>query len=176
MAYVRKQYIQSDSVNQLEDSYRNQLNSKPGAYQSAHRNQITDVMGKIQGREAFRYDLENDALYRQYRDQYVRQGQQAMMDTMGQAAAMTGGYGNSYAQTAGQQTYHSYLQELNSQIPELYALALEKYQMEGEDLLAQYQILAQQDQADYRQYRDEVSDWEAESNRLYQQYQYILTL
>ena len=56
------------------------------------------------------------------------------MDTMGQAQAMTGGYGNSYAQTVGQQTYQGYLQGLNDQVPALYQLALDKYNSEGNQL------------------------------------------
>ena len=84
-----------------------------GQYQSPWQTQLNDTISKILNREKFSYDLNGDALYQQYKDQYVNQGQQAMMDTMGQAQAMTGGYGNSYAQTVGQQTYQGYLQQLN---------------------------------------------------------------
>ena len=71
--------------------------------------------------------MNSDALYQQYRDLYTQQGQMAMMDTMGQAAAMTGGYGNSYAQTAGQQMYNQYLGKLNEVVPELYQQAYNRY-------------------------------------------------
>ena len=57
-----------------------------------------DIYDRIVNREKFSYDLNSDMLYQQYKDQYTLQGKLAMMDTMGQAAAMTGGYGNSYAQ------------------------------------------------------------------------------
>lgn len=170
MAYVKKEYVQSDAVTQLQDAYNKQLSGKPGAYTSQYQQQIDALLGKIQGRKEFQYDPGQDALYRQYRDQYVRQGRQAMMDTMGQAAAMTGGYGNSYAQTAGQQTYQAYLQGLGDRVPELYALALEKYRTEGGDLRAAYEMLSQQEQAAYQQYKDQLADWNDETGRLYQQY------
>ena len=48
-------------------------------------------------REDFQYDVNADALYQQYKDRYVELGKDAMEDTMGQAAALTGGYGSSYA-------------------------------------------------------------------------------
>ena len=56
-------------------------------------------------------------LYRQYESAYRRGGKQAMEDTMANAAALTGGYGNSYASTAGNQAYQSYLAELNQILP-----------------------------------------------------------
>ena len=152
-------YEKSDVVKQAEAMLQQQLGNKPGAYQSAWQTQLDDTLNKILNREKFTYDLNGDALYQQYKDQYVTQGQMAMMDTMGQAAAMTGGYGNSYAQTAGQQTYQGYLQQLNDRIPELYQLALDQYNREGQELYNQYGLFADRDQQDYGRYRDSVSDY-----------------
>ena len=42
-----------------------------------------------------------------------------MKDTMGQAAALTGGYGSSYAESSAQQQYDAYLQQLGDIVPEL---------------------------------------------------------
>lgn len=163
-------YQESDAVKQAQALLNQQLAQKPGAYQSAWQTQLDDTIKKILNREKFSYDLNGDALYQQYKGQYMAQGQQAMMDTMGQAQAMTGGYGNSYAQTAGQQTYQGYLQQLNDKVPELYQLALDKYQMEGQDLINQYSMLGAQEELDYGRYRDQVSDYTTELNRLQNQY------
>jgi hypothetical protein len=143
-----------------------QLANKPGEYQSAWQAQLDDTLQRILNREKFSYDLNGDALYQQYKDQYMLQGQQAMMDTMGQAAAMTGGYGNSYAQTVGQQTYQGHLQQLNDRVPELYQLALSQYNREGEDLYNQYAMFADRENQDYGRYRDEKSDYYADLDRL----------
>lgn len=159
-------YEKSDTVKQAEALLQQQLASKPGAYESQWQTQLDDTLNKILNREKFTYDLNGDALYQQYKDQYVQQGQQAMMDTMGQAAALTGGYGNSYAQTAGQQTYQGYLQQLNERIPELYQLALDQYNREGEELYNQYGLYADRDDRDYGRYRDTVSDYYTELDRL----------
>jgi hypothetical protein len=90
---------------------------------------------------------------------------------MGQAAAMTGGYGNSYGQSVGQQAYQGYLQQLNDKVPELYQLALSKYQMEGDALMDQYGILGAKEEQEYGRHRDQVGDWERELARLQGQYQ-----
>lgn len=98
------------------------------------------LLAELNGRPAFSYDPEEDPLYAQYRKRYIRQGRQAMEDTMGKAAALTGGYGNSYAETAAQQAYGKYLDELNDSLPELYALARESYDRETDDLLSRYKL------------------------------------
>ena len=161
---------QSDAVTKAQEMLQNQLSNKPGQYTSQWQSQLNDVMGKILNREKFSYDLNGDALYKQYKDQYTNQGKMAMMDTMGQASAMTGGDGNSYAQNVGQQAYQGYLQQLNNKIPELYNLALSKYQMEGDDLARQYSMLGTQENQDYNRYRDAVSDYNTELSRLQSAY------
>lgn len=144
---------------------------KPGAYASKWTDKISGSLDKILNRKDFTYDINGDALYQQYKDRYVQQGKMAMMDTLGQAAALTGGYGNSYAQMAGQQAYGNYLNGLNDKIPELYQLALDKYSQEGDSLYKQYSLLSAQEGQDYDRYKDGQGlyqqEWE-NALRLYQ--------
>lgn len=86
------------------------------------------------GRETFSYDPQKDPAYNLYKEQYLEQGRLAMEDAQGRAAALTGGYGNSYAETAGQQAYQSYVQKLAAVLPELYKSAYDRYESEGEAL------------------------------------------
>ncbi len=126
-------------------------------------------------REDFQYDFNADALYHHYKDQYTRQGKAAMEDTMGQAAALTGGYGSSYAQNVGHQAYDAQLQKLSGHIPELYQMAYNRYRDKGNDLLDRYSRLAQEESAAYdRQYRQEqdaVSDYQWQQKYDYQKQQ-----
>lgn len=163
-------YKPSDAVTQAQKMLEEQMGKKPGEYQSSWQSQLNDTLQQILNREKFSYDLNADALYQQYKNQYVQQGKMAMMDTMGQAQAMTGGYGNSYAQSVGQQAYQGYLQELNNKIPELYQLALNKYQMEGNELKDQYGLMVQQEEQEYGRYRDQLSDWQSERDYLTDRY------
>ena len=163
-------YQEGDAVREAYDMLQEHMGSRPGEYQSAWADQVQAILDQIMNRDKFSYDLNGDALYQQYKDQYMMQGQQAMMDTMGQAAAMTGGYGNSYAQTAGQQAYQGYLQRLNDVVPELYGMALDQYNQEGQNMLDQYALLAAQDEQDYGRYRDSVSDYYSQLQQLYDQY------
>lgn len=128
-------------------------------YKDSYSAQIQDIYDKIVNRDEFSYDINSDALYQQYRDQYMRQGQLAMEDAMGQAAALTGGYGSSYAQSVGQQAYQSYLSQLNDVIPELYGMALDRYNQEGQDLLNQYAILGDMADDEYAKYQYDVDQY-----------------
>ena len=74
-------------------------------YAGTFEDQLRDLYSQIQDRPDFSYDVNADPLYDMYKDKYVQQGKLAMKDTMGQAAALTGGYGSTYGQQVGQQTY-----------------------------------------------------------------------
>ena len=161
-SYTHEPYKPSDAVTQANTYLQETLNNKPGEYQSPWQAELDTVIQQILNREEFSYDLNGDALYQQYKDQYVNQGKMAMMDTMGQAAAMTGGYGNSYAQSVGQQAYQGYLQQLNDKIPELYSLALSKYNSDGQALYDQASLLAGMEDQAYGRYIDEMTNYYTE--------------
>jgi hypothetical protein len=111
-------------------------------------------LSRYENRDPFVYNMNADALYNQYKDMYVNQGQLASMDVMGQAAALTGGYGNSYAQSVGHQAYNQYLGQLNTIVPELYQQAYDRYAQEGQNLLNMYDIYANRENQEY------ARDWE----------------
>lgn len=165
MSYEEKKYVQSDAVTQAQQALQNQQANKPGQYQSQFQTGMNDLMGQIQNRPKFQYDVNADALYQQVAQNYMQQGQQAMMDTMGQAAALTGGYGNSYAQTAGQQQYNQHLLGLAEMVPQFQQMALQQYQMEGDDLMDRYNLMAQQEEMAYGRYQDDLNRYFAELDR-----------
>lgn len=156
------QYTESDVVTQAKEMLNNQMANKPGEYQSTWQDQLLDIIGKIQNGEKFSYDLNGDALYQQLAEQYTTQGKLAMMDTMGQAAAMTGGYGNSYAQSVGQQTYQGYLQQLNDKVPELYQLARDQYNQDRQALYDQASLIAGMEDQEYSRYMDQLTNYYTE--------------
>lgn len=164
--YQKKEYQQSQNVTNAQNALQQHQQNKPGEYQSQWQNQINELLSQYQNRGPFQYDINADAMYQQMVDRYVQQGQQAMMDTMGQAAALTGGYGNSYAQTAGQQTYQGYLQGANDMMPQFYQMALDRYQMEGDQLMNQYGLLTDQENRAYEQYMDQLNQYYAQLDRL----------
>lgn len=170
MAYKYKKYEESDDVRKAREALDLQLGKKPGDYQSQWQQQLDDTLKKIQNRQPFTYNVNGDALYQSYKDKFVRQGQQAMQDTMGQAAGLTGGYGSSYSQNAGQQAYNAYLQNLSDVVPELYEIARSRYDQEGADMLNMYGILSDKESQDYGRWQDTLSQWQGERDYLSDMY------
>ena len=155
-------YKPSEAVSNAQSYLTGILNNKPEAYNSAYQSDLQGLYDRIMNREKFTYDLSGDALYNQYKQQYQQMGRQAMMDTMGQAAALTGGYGNSYANTAGNQAYQAYLSKVGDIVPQLQQQAFERYTQEGSDLNNRLNLVQNLENADYNRYRDSVSDWNTE--------------
>lgn len=118
-----------------------------------------ETMDFLNNRPDFSFDVEGDALYKMYADKYINQGNMAMRDAMGQASALTGGYGNSYAATVGNQAYQASMQELTSVIPELYEVAYNRYQQDTENAYDKLSAL----NADYAMH---TQDWQNEYQML----------
>ena len=152
-------YTPGSTVQQAQ-AYLNQVQSRrPGEYQSQWDGELTELYNRIANRKQFSYDIGTDPVYQQYREQYQRQGRLAMQDTMGQAAALTGGYGSTYGEQVGQQAYNAYLQNLNDIVPDLYNAAYNRYRDEGTDLYNQYGLLSDRENQAYSRYRDTVNDY-----------------
>jgi hypothetical protein len=166
----RPVYSQSDAVRQASEALTQHQQGKPGDYQSAYGDQIQDLINQIMSREKFNYDFAADPLYQQYAEQYQRQGRMAMKDAMAESASLTGGYGNSYAQQVGQQTYQGYMQNLGDVIPGLRDAAYQAYLNEGEAMRGNLGMLQGQDASDYGRYRDTMNDWQNELNFYYNMY------
>lgn len=109
---------------------------------SPYVQQLNTLYDQIVNRKPFKYDVNGDLLYRQMADQAMKNGALAARNAMGQAAALTGGYGNSYAEQVAAQAYQQNMAALNDNIPELYQQALNAYLAEGDQLLQQYELAA----------------------------------
>ena len=157
---------------------RRYLNStaspKPQAYQSRYSDQIASLYEQIMNRPAFSYNANRDPLFQQYRNQYIRDGQRAMQDSVGASAALTGGYGNSWATTAGYQAYGEYLKALNDKLPELEKQAREKYDAEGKTLRDDANLALSLDNREYGWYRDAMNDWQFDAKLALEQNKFNL--
>lgn len=162
------EYTPSQNVLDAYNKLQEQAGTKPSPYASQWSDQLEELYNQIvsRGKEGFDYDLNGDSLWQQYKDQYVNLGRRAMEDTMGNAASLTGGYGNSYASTAGNQAYQQYLTQLTNMIPELEGRAYERWRDQGEDLYNQYGLTADRENQDYGRWNDDFNRWMNERNYL----------
>lgn len=136
------------------------VKQNPGSYNSRYQGAMNAILAQIQNPDDFKYEFNGDELFKNYADLYTQYGKQASLDAMGQAAGLTGGYGNSYAQQAGQQGYQQYLLGLYDKGFDLRNTAYQGYRDQLNDLKDTYNMYAQADAADYARYQDAVAAWQ----------------
>lgn len=162
-------YNRPDRVNDYYNKLQEKENNRPGRFESQYDDEISDILDNILNRPDFKYtskDLMNDDLYKMYRDNYMRQGSMAMRDTMGNAAGLTGGYGNTYASAAGQQAYDNYLGALNDKALDFSDRAYNRYRDNMADNYNQLSAVMGVDNTNYNRYRDDVNDYNTDRNYL----------
>lgn len=158
--YQYNKYRPSDRVNNYADRLEDLENNKPGDFVSKYDSQIDSIVNNILNREQFDPNSVYDTdLYKNYREQYMQQGNKAMRDTIGNISGMTGGYGSTYATAAGQQAYDGYLSQLGDKTMDIYDRVYQQYLNEGQELYNQLGMVNNQDNIDYSRYRDTVGDY-----------------
>lgn len=128
-------------------------------YNSPYQQQIADLLAQIQGRGEFKYDFNADPIYQQYKDRYTQAGKMANMDAQANAAALTGGYGNSWAQTVGQQQQQRYMQQLNDIIPDLHEYNYGIWSDQNDWLMDQLGLYQDLDNIEYNRFLDQ-REWD----------------
>lgn len=160
-------YDPSDDVLRYKDKLQDVEDNKPGPFQSKYTDMINNVLQGILNNKEFSYtgkDLMNDDLYKMYSDMYTQNARKSMQDAMGNAQAMTGGYGSTYSQAAGQQAYDNQMSQMNAVALELADRAYDRYLNQQQDRYNQMGVLTGLDNTDYGRYRDTVGDWKDDRN------------
>lgn len=112
----------------------------------------------------FSYDKNKDQLFQMYKNQYIRDGKMAMQDALGKASANSGGYNSSYAQTAGQNTFNSYMKDLSAKGVETYENARTQWQQGKDDLTNRYSISNDAKNAESEAYYNQLNAYSDKAN------------
>ena len=152
-------YQESQAVIDAQNTLAQLQNAKPKDYESKYAPALENILQQIMNPGQFNYEFNGDNLFKQYADMYTQRGKQAMMNTMGQAAALTGGYGNSYAQQVGQQAYDQNLTELYDRGMDLRDRAYQQYMDEQANLYNQFNTVQGAEEMDYNKYLDAYNNW-----------------
>lgn len=158
-------YVPSDEVKAAQAERDSVAAQRPGAYQSSFEEELLRLYDELVQRPGFSYDPQQDAAYHSYAAIYEKAGQRAMEDTMGKGAALTGGYDSTYAQSAAQQAYHGYLQQLAAMLPELEENARARYEAEGDAAQQRYELTLAQQKAEKEAWEQAYEDWQAQLKR-----------
>lgn len=145
-------------------------NNKPGEYAGTWADVLNRKVTNYINQDPYSYKSQNDASYQAAKDQYTKTGQQAMKDTMAQASALTGGYGNTYAQSVGQQQYNAQMDNLSQKAIEYEQQAYNRYVGDREQQLNTINALQNLDNTEYSRNRDAINDYNTFLNYLQNKY------
>lgn len=163
---IDEEWVVPEEVKQADAFLMGQL-EKIQSGKTSYTDQIKELRGQIQNREDFEYDVDKDQLFQQALASAMRSGQTAMQNTIGQASALTGGYGSTYATSAGNQAYNAFIEDAYNNLPEYYQTAMEAYQMEGQEMYQQLAMLNDADATEYGRLVDSFNATSQHRNQLY---------
>lgn len=139
LAALEKQYQPSDNVKALGSEVSANYSALKSAG-SANYAAANKALDKWKNYGDFTYNPDTDVLFQNAKANAIANGKVAMEDTIGQASALTGGYANSFAASAGSQAYQNYLKTLDDDLANYYQIALDNYERGKNDLLTEYSL------------------------------------
>ena len=171
-------YVSVGKIPNQIDSVLDRINSfgsfdfgqEAPTYTNQYAEQQRALLDAILNREDFSWSKDTDPLYGQYRKSYLREGDRATADALGQAAAASGGRPSTAAVTAATQAGDYYAAQLNDIIPTLYQQAYDQYLNEYNMSLQDLNAVNNQEQLDYAKYLDQLGQYNTDRNFAYNQY------
>lgn len=121
-------------------------------YENQYAAQQKQLLDELMNREQFSYDKDNDPTWSSYKKSYLREGERASADALGEAAAASGGRPSTFAMTAATQAGDYYAAKLNDMLPQLEQQAYGRYVDEGNAIYQQLQQVNAMEQSEYAKY------------------------
>lgn len=139
-------------------------------YENQYAKQQQALLDAIINRPDFSWSKEEDPQWSSYKKSYLREGDRATANALGQAAAASGGRPSTAAITAATQAGDYYAAQLNDIIPTLYQQAYDRYLNEYNMSLQDLNAVNTQEQLDYAKYLDQLGQFNTDRNFAFNQY------
>lgn len=171
-------YISDGKIPNQIDSVLDQINNfgsfsfdqDAPVYNNQYAEQQQALLDAIINRPDFSWSKEEDPLWGSYKKSYLREGDRATANALGQAAAASGGRPSTAAVTAATQAGDYYATQLNDIIPTLYKQAYDQYLNEYNMSLQDLNAVNNQEQLDYAKYLDQLGQYNTDRNFAFNQY------
>ena len=171
-------YISDGKIPNQIDSVLDQINNfgsfsfdqDAPVYNNQYAEQQQALLDAIINRPDFSWSKEEDPQWSSYKKSYLREGDRATENALGQAAAASGGRPSTAAVTAATQAGDYYDTQLNDIIPTLYQQAYDQYLNEYNMSLQDLNAVNNQEQLDYAKYLDQLGQYNTDRNFAYNQY------
>ena len=171
-------YISDGKIPNQIDSVLDQINNfgsfsfdqDAPVYNNQYAEQQQALLDAIINRPDFSWSKEEDPQWSSYKKSYLREGDRATENALGQAAAASGGRPSTAAVTAATQAGDYYATQLNDIIPTLYQQAYDRYLNEYNMSLQDLNAVNNQEQLDYAKYLDQLGQYNTDRNFAFNQY------
>lgn len=140
------------------------------SYNNAYAREQQRMLDSIINRPDFSWSKETDPQWSSYKKSYLREGERATADALGQASAASGGRPSSYAVNAATQAGDYYATKLNDVIPTLYQQAYDRYLKEFQMQQQALDAVNGQEQLDYNRYLTELGQYNTDRDFAYNAY------
>lgn len=139
-------------------------------YNNAYAEQQQALLDAVINRPDFSWSKETDPLWPSYKKSYLREGERATANALGQASAASGGRASSYAVNAATQAGDYYATKLNDIIPTLYQQAYDRYLQDYQMKLSDLNAVNTQEQLDYSRYLTDLGQFNTDRSQAYNEY------
>lgn len=139
-------------------------------YNNAYAQQQKALLDAVLNRPDFSWSKETDPTWSSYKKTYLREGDRATANALGQASAASGGRASSYAVNAATQAGDYYASQLGDIIPTLYQQAYDRYVQDYQMKLSDLGAVNTQEQLDYNRYLTDLGQFNADRNQAYNEY------
>ena len=140
------------------------------SYENQYAEQQQALLDAIINRPDVSWSKEDDPQWSSYKKSYLREGDRATANALGQAAAASGGRPSTAALTAATQAGDYYATQLNDIIPTLYQQAYDRYLNEYNMSLQDLNAVNTQEQLDYAKYLDQLGQFNTDRNFAFNSY------
>lgn len=141
--------FQPSAAYQQALAYTQEMLEKLTSGRTSYTDKLNESLKRIEDFRKFSYDMTQDSLFQNALSGAMSSGQIAMQDTIGQASALTGGYGSTYATGAANQAYNSMIQGAFDKLPEFYKMARDAYNEDFNREVNKFGMYQDLDQQEY---------------------------
>lgn len=159
-----------DVLDEINDFGSFEFDQERPTYENQYAQQQEELLDAILNRPDFSWTKEEDPQWSSYKKSYLREGDRATANALGQAAAASGGRPSTAAITAATQAGDYYAAQLNDIIPTLYQQAYDRYLNEYSMSLQDLNAVNSQEQMDYAKYLDQLGQYNTDRNFAFNQY------
>jgi hypothetical protein len=141
-------------------------------YKSSYDDTLKNLMDQYINRKDYDPTAVNQSqLYQDTLARYKQLGSDAAENTIGKAAALTGGYGSSYATTAAAQANNDYMNQFADVAANMEQNAYNRWQDQGAALAQKIGTVKGMSDSEYNQFLNELSQWNSQRDYYYNKLQ-----